>query len=299
MLLVAALLFMGWQWRAASSDSKSEEKSDDNSLSAAAKPTLATDAERNTVAAHWDWSKFKTAHESIEGAEPVSAIEGTRFDVADIYLTLQRIKLDESGNLILDQVVLQALNNALLYADIDWTEEKLQSFQQIVQDGLPMAAGEQAVQIIGDYFHYLQARQEWFELTGNPPSAADSMAGFETLMALRRTYLGDDVANRLFAQEEAEARYMMQSMELAANRQLSAEERRQQQQSLYQQFANRAPDIPDWDARYQQFVADRSIILESGLGEEESRHQLKELMTQHFSLSEQAQAYHLQLDQLR
>lgn len=260
-------------------------------------PVVSAVPDRNTVAAQWDWSRFENADSADSGAGNSEPLSG-QFDVPTIYQTLSRIRLDESGNLILDQVVLQALNRALDYAGIEWTEAKLSEFQGIVAAGLPGVAGEQAVRIIGDYYDYLQAKQEWFELVGGTGADSDPVAGFDVLVELRRTYLGEEVAGKLFAQEEAEARYMIQSMGLAADGELDEQEKQRRQQALHEAFVNRAPDIPDWELRYQQFVADKSRILQSGLGEQEAQQQVAELLNQHFTLPEQALAAHLGLDQL-
>ncbi|RLU01075.1 lipase secretion chaperone [Ketobacter sp.] len=243
-----------------------------------------------TIAASWDWSNIQA--NSTAAAAPV-------FDVEAIYRTLQRVRLDESGHLILDPVALQALNQALDYSGVDWTEANLKTFQDIVQQGLPATAGEQAVQLIGDFHQYLNAKQQWLELMGDADSMADHMAGFEALVELRRTYLGEEVARQLFAQEEAEARYMIQSMAMASDLALSTEDKRRRQQSLHQALSERVPAIPDWEARYQYYAAEKARLLQSGLPPADVQQQMNELLDRHFTLAEQAQAAHLKLDQLR
>lgn len=261
-----------------------------------------------TVATEWDWSQFEslaeTAGETVEAGEPESfadpdMVGDIQFDVDSIYQALHQVKLDDSDNIIIDDVVLRALNQALVYSNVEWTPEKIYEFTQIVRSGLPEVAAEQAVRLIEDFHEYQLAKREFFQLMGDTGSNLDYATQFDELVSLRRLYLGSDVAKQLFAREEAEARYMLSSMKLAKNRELNADERQLRQADVYEEFVNRAPDVPDWDYRFQQFQAHKQDVLQSGLSVSEMQKQVQELMTQHFSQAELARAAHLNLEQLQ
>lgn len=271
----------------------------DESLPPAETPTTTEAAATTaTIGSQWNWSEFEPADQPDDASAPVATDSTASFDVPTIYAALADIHLSESGEVIPDQTALNALNRAFMTSGIDWTPARVAELQAIVQAGLPGIAGEQAAAIVGDFYQYTQDKAALESVYTSTTDPAEAQLQYNELMAIRRQTMGDNVADQLFADEEASARYMFESIALAQDTSLSADERRERQQALEQSLRERPPAIPQWQDRYVQFQQAKQAIQRAGLDRAEAQRQLDNLVDQHFSSSEQIQANHFKLNRL-
>ena len=266
------------------------------------KNITAIDKNIKTVGSEWQWGEFEqkrkkdgdsTIATNIESID--ETVAGVFFDIEVIHHELQEVRIDNDGNVILDSTALEALNKTLNYSNIEFTQLDLETLQALIQVGLPGTAGEQTAEIVGDYYQYLQARHEFDSLYREIQNPATAKLHYAELQSLRKMYLGETVAQQLFQEQDKEALYMLESMALATNTELSPEERETQQKQLADLHHRIQPNIPNWEARHQAYIQQKQLILESGLTEEHQHNQLEELRSSHFTASElnTAQSYDL------
>lgn len=243
-----------------------------------------------TIATEWQWNEFREDDEPPTDTKSPSSQSTALFDVSVIYEALQEVRVDESGNVVVDDTALKALDEALDYGDLELTATDLDELRNLIRLGLPGDAGEQTAKIVGDYYQLLEAKKEFDAVYEAPGNERNYEAEYEELVALRELYLGSEVATKLFAETDKDARYMLESMRLAADTSLSPEERTEQQRALAASHHQTASDIPNWERRSAAFEEQKQHILNAGLTEEEEQQQIDQLLRQHFSEDEIASA---------
>ncbi len=209
------------------------------------------DKNPNAIASRWQWENFiddKPAA-STDGKKTVGGKSGLEsegpYDVVQIYNLLQSITLDDSGRLIPDQIAKQALENGFMSLGPDLSSEGMSELQELIRIGLPGEAGEQAAQILENYYQFRLAEMEFNQQMENPlPTTepgqmADPLAAVdqhEKLVQLRRSFLGNEVADQLFAVEDTQARHMFDVIAVQQNADLTDEEKQNQLATLQMQL---------------------------------------------------------------
>ena len=194
----------------------------------------------NTVANNWQWKNFNTQSASDTGkkseADKSSAAGALPYDAVEVYKVLQSLKLDEDGRLVPDQTVLKALEKG--YSDLgsDLSPEAMSGLQDVIRKGLPGQAGEEAARILESYYRYRSAESEFHAQLANQLPAASH---YQELMQLRRNYLGQEVADQLFAVENTQARHMLAAIAIEKDTNLTAEQKEAQQKALQEKLNNR------------------------------------------------------------
>jgi len=266
-------------------------------------------ANTNTIATAWQW-EAEPSNDNNQQAETFNNDQHSQpdtapslpFTQASVYKALHAVKLDENGDIIIDHDALTALNATLANSDLKLDDETLEKLQDLIKQGLPGNAGEQAAKIIGDYYQFLGAKNEFnslYETRNNPDQNIEiHEAQYNELLALRELYLGTEVADQLFATSNANSQYMFDSVKLEANTSLSEEEKKQQQTLNIERHAEQTINVNNWNERYRSFSADKQNILNASLSDDEKRDQVTSLMHQHFSYEELEYVSHLRLDSL-
>lgn len=262
----------------------------------------------NTIASVWQW-EVETVN--ANNAQETTATSGEQvndmssqlpFTQESVFKALHAVKLDSNNNIILDDDALIALNNTLDFSEVKLDGEALEKLKDLIRKGLPGDAGEQTAQIVGDYYQFLGAKNEFNALyeTQDPEgkSIEDYEAQYNELKSLRELYLGADVSEKLFASSDANSRYMFESKKLEADNSLSDEEKKQAQAKIVERHAEDSIKVNNWNERYQAFLDDKQYIVNSSIGDNEKRIQLRALMHEHFSHEELEYVSHLQLDSL-
>jgi len=198
---------------------------------------------------------------------------------------------------VVDNRALEALNDTFDYGAVELSEQNLALLEELIQIGLPGKAGEQTARIVRDYYHYLEAR-EAFNAMYEGNENADAERQYQELQALRGMYMGQNVAERLFAQSDANARYMFEVRDIEADTTLSAEEKAARLSELNEQLQAHTVPVENWRERFADFQAEKQRILEAGLSEQEKRVQVKALMRQHFQPDELEQISYLGIDEI-
>lgn len=264
-------------------------------------------ASQNTIASAWQWEVMTDNNSDADTVEPNHSLNNATlsplpFTQESIYTALQAVKLDEHGDVIIDNDALNALNSALDHSNVVLDDNALNALQNLIRKGLPGNAGEQTAQIVADFYQYLGAKKEFNSLYEDTNAETSTIEDYETqyteLLALRSLYLGDNVANQLYAEADANSRYMFDSMKVEANTELSDNEKQQLQADIVARHAESTIDVNNWNARYEAFNMEKKTIINASLSKDEKREQLKTLMQQHFSDDELTHVSHLPLDSL-
>lgn len=219
----------------------------------------------------------------------------TTIDERAVREALREVRIDEHGNVVIDHMALSALRDGIASLG-PMDADRIAELQQIVRDGLPPPAGEQAATLIGSYYEYQQAART-LESTGEA-DLAQAQTRLDRLVELRHAYFGTETAEKLFGEEQAYARFMLASMQLAADETLSPEEKQQRQQALSRELPERlrvaeVPSEPqatelaaDFPARYAAFEREKQAILSAGLAEEDKNAQIEQLLHDYFAPEE-------------
>jgi len=265
-----------------------------------------------SIATEWDWTQFKEVSDSeyetkLETISDSSIIQKTKqFDLEFIYQSLHAVRLDEEGDVILDHEALQALNKVLSFQNLKFTNQQLESLLSIIKKGLPGEAGEQTAEIVGNYYQFLGAEDEFnnvYETTSNPEAAMnrsfdDLTAQFQELQALRSLYLGESASEKLFAVSDASAEYMFESKRIEEDASLSDEEKSAQQKEAVKRHDEITVGVENWTDRYVAFLDEKQLLLNASLTAEDKKSQLRRILESHFTLDELEKVSHLALEVL-
>jgi lipase chaperone LimK len=258
-----------------------------------------------TIATAWQWSlDNKNASKAITANNSNKTLP---FTAKFVYEALKAVKLDEDGNVIHDHDALLSLDEALLRIQNKLDRESLNILQAIIKDGLPGKAGEQTAQIVGDYYNYLEAKDEFSRTSDiiTESSGHETVNAVEKdqllyaeLKSLRDLHLGNEVSNGLFRITDSDAQYMFASMKLDVDESLSAEEKAQQRLEIEALHMQRSINITNWPDRYRAFQDTKQRIISASLNDEEKQRQITELLNSHFNANELKRIEHLGIDKL-
>jgi lipase chaperone LimK len=198
------------------------------------------DKNTNTIADKWQWQNFTNTKPATNGGEK-SELDKPRptgetpSNVVGIYRILQSIKLDENGRVVPDQTVKEALEEGFADLGPDLSRAAMSELQNLIRIGLPGQAGEETARILEDYYRFRLAE---IEFNGQPVNELP-VDHYEKLVQLRRSYLGADVADKLFAVEDIHGRHMFAAIAIQTNANLTDEEKETQQKALQEKLNDR------------------------------------------------------------
>lgn len=208
-------------------------------------------------------------------------------DYTYIQKEIGKIRLSEDGTVILDEMTLSALRDAFPVNHLNLTPEMLQELQEILKQGLPGIAGEQAAEIVSNFYEYMEAKKDLNDLFRDvqvkPGTHEEALAEEK---ALRELYLGKEIADQLFKKEDQTSEYMLKAFRIASDQSLSHEEKEKEKNKLNIEFINN--EIENWDARYQSYLEEKNTLKAKQLSTEEYNQAVIQLRNQHFSVQEQA-----------
>lgn len=152
-----------------------------------------------------------------------------------IYDALLLLNFDKDGALILDRNTRGALE--ILYPElaVSGGSTTTTQLQALLEGVLPEAAAQQLTGVVRSYSDYRQAERDFLGDSGGRRVPADR-SRYRQLLELRRNYFGEELASGLFAEEEIQAPYIMDAMEVAGDENLSGEERARRLADLQRQF---------------------------------------------------------------
>jgi lipase chaperone LimK len=236
------------------------------------------------------------------------------FDNTKVSEILGLLIIDENGNLVIDSYAKKVLKNAFIELKRLNDPMVMNQLQDFIQSELPGMAGKQASDIISNYYEYRVAESELLEQNLSLAERAATF-DFEELFNMRRAYLGQDVADMLFAEEEMLTRYTFALMELDQNPDLSSEQKKERQKTLeseirlqiaalnetdppvesrYDSTGDSSSEIAGqstendtaWSERFLSYWGERQNIISAGLSENDKQQQITRLQNVYFSEDE-------------
>jgi hypothetical protein len=228
-----------------SSDSASQDNASSAKSSRQSIDESSPDRSDNTIAKQWQWPRDRDQQERDATA---AEDESLPFTEQSVYDSLQAVKVDENGNIILDHDALISLDEALERIHNRLDSESLLKLQDIIRDALPGKTGEQTAQVVEDYQRFLGAQEEFSQMHQGSVSTVQTLnsldndqALYRELQNLREIHLGTENTASLFHDSDANAEFMFDSLRLGLEQHLTPEEiesrRREIQQRLQQQLA--------------------------------------------------------------
>ncbi len=211
---------------------------------------------------------------------------------------LHNIKLDENGDVLLDNEALHALRKAFDHGDLELDNEAMNRLQNIIYDSLPSDVAQQTAKVVKDFHDYSVALKQRSHDWGRPQNIEERIALLDEQAELQKLFLGEETAGLLFSVENDSTRQMLEGMNIAVDDSLSRQEKNEKLDELFQRYANATPNIMNWDSRYDQFQAEKQAIMNAGLSAQEKESQIQALYQHSFSASERALLVNRDLNQI-
>jgi len=130
-------------------------------------------------------------------------------------------RVNANGELVIDERT--RLNMEAMIAQND-SEHLLDEAQEQTKH-LPAVAARQAEELVQTFVQYQQAQRQMYPPRETPITEDDAIRELEGLRALRETHFGADVAHRLYGEEEAIAREMIEVMRVENDASLTTDEK--------------------------------------------------------------------------
>jgi len=196
------------------------------------------------------------------------------------------------------------MDKVFAHQSLTLNDMQLETLKDITRNGLPGTAGEQAAEIVGNYYKFLGAEREFNDIykaeytegSDTHNSLNDFEAQHEELRALRTLYLGDDAAKSLYAISDANASYMFASKKLQADPSIDAKTKAIRQAELVKRHTSSTIGVDNWDERHLAFLEDKRQLENAALSFEDKQRELNALLKSHFSFTEHQAIAHLSLD---
>ncbi|WP_317928612.1 lipase secretion chaperone [Halioxenophilus sp. WMMB6] len=205
---------------------------------AANSPALTNTGSRAESKRH-DQSREKATNNSKTTAKP--AATNTPVPPLESELVTEivdKFPLNEAGEVTVDNATKNYLNQVYnsmktRFRDGQFVDDNLTLITTALANELPEAVAGQASGLAQNYFAYRQAEEGILvpELNGEA-----LLAMFEQSVQLRRAYLGEAMANELFAEEEAMARYSISARILSEDPELTEAEKVEKSEALQTAF---------------------------------------------------------------
>ncbi len=171
-----------------------------------------------------------------EEPEPVEESEvpelNVPFELEQVVGALSRLEIDENGDLVLNEQAQHVLEAAFMGTGETMDEQQLAQLKTLIETGLEGQAGNQAVAVAEKFYRYSNAFREISDTLGLHGDPKSLRQNFEQVARIRRTHLGPELAEQIYAEEEALTRYTLDVMAIQSNPDLSQEERARKQKEL-------------------------------------------------------------------
>lgn len=248
-----------------------------------------------TVADAWQWQQQPLVDsDAIVHGSSKSKPSYTTSE-QKIYQALGDVRLDANGHVIIDAVGLQALYKTIGYGNQLLDNDKIEYLKMVIRRGLPGAAGDDVAEIVANFYGYLDAKNQMKSMYPSMSSIEDLSVQIAELRSLREIYFGSDVAALLFKEQQAHEDYMLENMEISNSDSLTEEEKDVARKQLREQLLADRPDVVNWEQRYDIFLRDKQVVLESDLLPLEKKQQVDALVQQQFTSEELSKIGHLDL----
>lgn len=163
----------------------------------------------------------------VESAGPVAAVPADKVAEA-----LSQLNRDEAGKIVVDDVARDTLDAAFLRSPEPMSSQRFSELQSQVLAALPGEAGQQAANVAERYYHYSNVYRDLEDNFRYLGSVDEIERGNRQLQKIRRTYLGEELASALFAEEERMMQQTLENMRILSDDSLSQEEKERRQEPL-------------------------------------------------------------------
>lgn len=154
------------------------------------------------------------------------------FSVNAIYEAIKGIEIKDNS-LVIDQETKQLLDQAVSHFGLNLTDADLAEVEAILIESLPDPLGMQASGIFKAFYAYKRAEAQQ-DPKKMDPTNEDQL---ERLVNLRRQYLGNELANTFYGDEEAVTRLFIESRRILENEDLNAEQKAARREDLVADFS--------------------------------------------------------------
>jgi len=185
---------------------------------------------------------------------PAGSLEGT--DVAGALL------VDANGNFVATADALDMFEYFFSATGEETTEQIVARIRNEIDKRLGAPADQQARAFLDRYLLY---RERGIAMgVGGETEGAELRAGFEKLRSLRREIFGEETARALFGDEEAQAEISISQREIAADPDLSDEEKAARIEELYNQLPEPLRKAHEQTMAVLNLRRDEEILREHG-----------------------------------
>lgn len=155
---------------------------------------------------------------------------------------LEDIVLDENQVVVVNDQTRRQLDEAVFKLGFEANRADLDLLEQLIKGGLPELAGAQAADIFRRYYEYKSAEMDLLASASGSSTEIN-----QHLDALRQSYLGHELSERLFGEQQRYTRYAQEMMAIEEDSSISAREREAQQLRLQREYygEQEPPDLLD------------------------------------------------------
>jgi len=247
-------------------------------------PGAEEDTNRSSVRSLGDTWRLEIAeHDGDENVEATAGHAESNFDIEEIHRNLKGLELDRRGHIKLNGLTQRRLEEALSSTELALTEYDLGVLRDSIRGSLPDEIGREASELLLTYFRYLRAKEQMLKKEHLLVDLQDMKAHQASIRELRVALLGADTAKRLFRKIEDDRDFMLASMALSGNGDLSPEERTAYIERLREQYHQHAPPIESWSSRSHRFL---ERLRASGIPVEQLKLDAHRLLIREFSEEE-------------
>ena len=217
------------------------------------------------------------------------------FTEKTLYKALKRIRINDEAKLIIDHNTFYAMSEMIGAGRVKLKKQELIVLQQMIKKVLPSVIGEQVVEITEKYYQYLQAYAEYEKMIPPHQTIEGHKTQYVELAIFREIYLGKELAQKLFAKYDADMFYMVASMDIQKNTQMSANEKQAEQEKIIARYITETINAYQLNNQYDDYLREKQGILISEGEDIKKQNRLLQALKRHFSADEQQAIAHLPL----
>lgn len=181
------------------------------------------------------------SHGEVQAVSPEKS-SGYLIGYAEVESALSMAKLDIYGQLILDDSARASLNLVVSRLPVNLSEVDMGNIQNLIKQAMPGTAGEQVAQVLGNYYQLKQAEKKWFEEGVMASSPDIALQQLKEMINMRREYLGENVANQLFSQQQNQSLSALKRASISQRSDLTQSQKQDELDLLQQDLSGHSND---------------------------------------------------------
>lgn len=166
--------------------------------------------------------KIPTSTKPLVKQEQLQAVDD--FDSALALTLLSEIALDENGALTIDNTLKQQLDNAVRLIGRDRSPAELDKLNELITQAFKPHTAQAINHVLFQYYTY-KAAEEDFINSLSVTNTSDVTRNSKSLVNLRESYLGHELANKLFSEDDTYHNFMAELTERLSSADLTEDMR--------------------------------------------------------------------------